>query len=104
MNDEKLSKAEAIAKSVEKVSDSKGLAAIGAGIGWGIGSFGVAAIFAAMFFSHGFGDAAKKWDGHLHPQTKCYDLKKISGKLFKINACTGETVEVNPKTGKEVAE
>jgi F0F1-type ATP synthase membrane subunit c/vacuolar-type H+-ATPase subunit K len=102
MSEDKESKAEVIAKSVERISDSKGLAAIGTGLGWGLASFGIALAIGAMYFSIGFSGAAKKWDGHLHPQTKCYDLKQIGDKLFKLNTCTGETVEVNPETIQEI--
>lgn len=102
MSEDKVSKAEVIAKSVERVSDSKGLAAIGTGLGWGFASFGIALALSVMYFSIGFGDAAKKWDGHLHPHTKCYDLKQVGDKLFKINSCTGETIEVSPETGQEI--
>lgn len=96
MDNEKTSKAEIIAKSVERVSDSKGLAAIGQGLGWGIAALAGACIYVALALS----PAAQKWDGHIHAQTKCFELKEISGKVFKVNSCTGEIEEVVP--GRDV--
>jgi hypothetical protein len=81
-----------IAKSVEKISDSKGLAAIGVGLGWGIASVACAGIFIAIAWS----GAASKWDGHLVQQTKCFDVKEVSGRAYKVNTCTGEAEELKP--------
>ena len=88
MNDEPTSKAENIAKSVEKISNSKGIEAVGIGLGWGIAALAFALMAWALV-------AGSKWDGHLHPQTQCYDLKEISGKLVKLNTCTGEVTEMS---------
>lgn len=90
MNDKTNSKAEAIAKSVEKISDSRGLEAIGNGIGAGLVALAFALGVAALVFGM---MAGSKWDGHLHPQTKCFELQEIGGKAFKVNTCTGETEE-----------
>lgn len=93
MTEEKTSKAEAIAKSVEKISDSKGLAEIGKGLGAGLTAFaiafGVVGFYLAIM-------AGSKWDGHLSPPTKCFELQEISGKVFKVNSCTGEIIEYEP--------
>ena len=87
MPEDKITKSEAIAKTVEKVADSKGLVEIGKGLGSGLVALGGALAFASIYF----GIAAMKWDGHLHPQTKCYELREINEKVYKINTCTGET-------------
>ncbi|MDB1126283.1 hypothetical protein [Vibrio algarum] len=79
-------KAEAIAKSVEKISDSKGLAAIG-------NSLPLVAMF--MFFPLVF--FAMKWDGKLHEEKQCYEFREIEKKLYKLNNCTGEMKLVNPE-------
>jgi len=92
MTNDKTSKTEVIASAVEKVSDSKGLAAIGHGIGWGVAALAIACFYVAVVLS----PAAQKWDGHLQAQTKCFELKEIAGKVFKVNSCTGEVEEVTP--------
>lgn len=85
--------AQTIAESVAKVSDSKGLAAIGVGLGWGIGSFGVAlALFALL--------AAGRWDGRIVPETRCFELKDVGGRVFKVNSCTGDVQEVPARGGR----
>ncbi len=91
MTDEKLSKAESIAKSVEKVADSKGLAEIGKGLGAGLVALAVALVFASLYF----GMAATKWDGRIHPQTKCFELQEIKGEAYKVNTCTGEFEKID---------
>lgn len=88
MNNEKSSQAENIAQSVATVSDSKGLVAIGHGIGWGIAALAAALMFFGM-------SAASKWNGNLHPQPQCFDLKEVADKIIKINTCTGETKEIS---------
>ena len=90
MSEEKSSKAETIAKSVEKISDSKGLAEIGKGLGAGLTAFAVA--FGIIGFCLAM-TAGMKWDGHLLSQTKCFEVQEISGKVFKVNTCTGEITE-----------
>ncbi len=90
MSEEKPSRAETIAKSVEKVADSRGIAEIGKGIGTGLAALAAALAFASIFF----GFAAFNWDGRLHPQTKCFELQEISGELFKVNTCTGDIKKV----------
>ena len=97
MTNDKTSKTEVIAAAVERVSDSKGLAAIGHGIGWGVGALAVACIYVAIALT----PAAQKWDGHLHAQTKCFELKEIAGKVFKVNSCTGEVEEVTANAKSE---
>ncbi|SER46667.1 hypothetical protein SAMN05421690_10292 [Nitrosomonas sp. Nm51] len=90
MNENTHSKVETIAKSVEKISDSRGLEAIGNGLGAGL----VALAFALGVAAFVFGImGASRWDGQLHPQTKCFELQEIGGKTFKVNTCTGETEE-----------
>lgn len=95
MTEEKTSKAETIAKSVEKISDSKGLAEIGKGLGNGLVAvafaFGIVGFYLAITFG-------VKWDGHLHPQEKCFELQQVSGKVFKVNTCTGEVTKLDQKT------
>ncbi|MFZ2163407.1 MAG: hypothetical protein WAW02_14440 [Sideroxyarcus sp.] len=98
MTDEKISKVETIAKSVERISDSRGLGEIGKGLGAGLVAFAVAFAVVGMFTATG---AASKWDGHLHSQEKCFQLQEISGKIFKVNTCTGEVVPFDPKVGGE---
>ncbi|WAC43836.1 hypothetical protein OU997_16505 [Pseudomonas sp. SL4(2022)] len=93
MSEDRTTKAEVIARSLEKVSDSKGLEAIGHGLGWGIAAMAIAAVFLALALS----PAALKWDGHLHPQTKCYEVKEIAGELVKFNTCTGEAEKISIK-------
>jgi hypothetical protein len=90
MTEEKISKAEAIAKSVEKISDSRGIGEIGKGLGLGLAALAGALAFASI----GLSPAASKWDGHLYPQTKCFEIHEVAGKIFKVNTCTGETVEI----------
>lgn len=92
MTNDKTSKTEVIAAAVERISDSKGLAAIGHGIGWGVAALAIACIYVALIV----GPAAQKWDGHIHAQTKCFELKEIAGKVFKVDSCTGEVEEVTP--------
>jgi len=88
LNNEKSSQAENIAQSVATVSDSKGLVAIGHGIGWGIAALAAALMLFGM-------SAAQKWNGNLHPQPQCFDLKEVADKIIKINTCTGETKEIS---------
>ena len=56
---------ESIAKSAEKISDSKRLVAIGQGLGWGI----MALAFALMIIAIG---ASSKWDGRLFSRTSMF--------------------------------
>lgn len=86
MDDQKTVGVAAIAKSVEKIADSKGIAAVGVGLGWGIAAMAVALIF----FAPSLHEAAGKWDGHLHAQTGCYDIKDVNGTTYRVNTCTGE--------------
>ena len=97
--DEKTSKAEVIAKSVEKVSNSKGIEALGHGIGWGVAALALAIIFISINFR----DAAIKWDGHIYPETKCFEIKEVSGKTYRLNSCTGESEELH-SDGQEKVE
>jgi len=97
MNDEKTSKAESIAKAVEKVADSKGLAEIGKGLGAGLVALAGALAFASIYF----GMAATKWDGRIHPQTKCFELQEIKGEAYKVNTCTGEFEKIDSKEAQE---
>ncbi|WP_040307478.1 hypothetical protein [Agarivorans albus] len=90
MSDEKLSKSEAIAKSVERISDSQGLKAIGDGLGSGLVALSFALGIAAFVFGMAF---LGNRDGNLHPQTKCFELQEIQGKIFNVNMCTGEIAE-----------
>jgi len=98
MTEDKISKAETIAKSVEKISDSKGLAEIGKGLGSGLVALAMAIGFVGFFLAI---SAGSKWDGHLHSQEKCFVLQEISGKIFKVNTCTGEVVPLDPKPNGE---
>lgn len=82
----KPSHAEAIAKSVEKVADSKGLAAIGEGLGWGIVALAIAAAIVGV----------ARWDGHVTHPGKCFELQDIKGRTYKVNTCTGDVLELNP--------
>ena len=36
---------------------------------------------------------------HLYPETECIDMEVISGKVFKVNTCNGETEQYFPKAG-----
>lgn len=46
--------------------------------------------------------AAGHWDGHLHTQPSCFDVKEIGGQLIKLNTCTGDT-QVIGEAGKVAA-
>ncbi|GAB3535485.1 hypothetical protein [Photobacterium alginatilyticum] len=85
--EEKVSKAETIAKSVEKISDSKGLAAIGDGLGMGIVALAFCMAFPMLMF-------ASKWDGKLHEEKQCYEIKEIENRVYKLNTCTGDLNEI----------
>jgi hypothetical protein len=37
---------------------------------------------------------ASQWDGHLHEQKSCYELKKIDNKMYKLNTCNGDIEEM----------
>jgi hypothetical protein len=91
---DELSKAEIIANSVERISDSKGVGEIGKGLGAGLVAIGGALAFTGVILAISFGS---KWDGHLHPQERCFDFKEISGKSYKVNSCTGEISEIELK-------
>ncbi len=80
----KPSHAEAIAKSVERVADSKGLASIGEGLGWGIVALAIAAAIVGV----------AKWDGHVTQPGKCFELQEMRGKTYRVNTCTGDVLEV----------
>lgn len=94
MIEEKISKAETIAKSVEKISDSRGLAEIGKGLGSGLVALAVAIGVVGIYLALTTGP---KWDGHLYSHEKCFLLQEILGKIFKVNTCTGEAVPLDPK-------
>lgn len=98
MNVEKPSRAEIIAKSVEKISDSKGLAEVGKGLGAGLVALAVAIAFVGMYFAI---TAGLKWDGHLHPQENCFKLQEVTGKIYKVNTCSGEAAPFEPKPNTE---
>ncbi|GAB1260598.1 hypothetical protein [Aurantivibrio plasticivorans] len=76
------------AEVVERIADSKGLGEFGHGIGMGIAFLAIFMMMPLIFF-------ANKWDGHLHEQKECFEFKEIDKKLFKLNTCTGELVEVD---------
>jgi hypothetical protein len=96
MSTQEPSRTETIAKSIEKISDSKGLGEIGKGIGAGLVAIGMALGVTGFMLAISFGS---KWDGHLHPQEKCFEIKELSGKTFRVNTCTGEfsELEISPK-------
>ena len=81
--------AESIGKSAEKISDSKGLVAVGNALGWGITALAIALNFVAMALQ-------TKWDGRLFPERQCFKLQEVGGRVFKVNTCTGDTVELPP--------
>lgn len=85
---EKPSAAEAIAESAARISDSKGLAAIGEGLGWGIAAMAVALAVWGIFVGN-------KWDGRLFPEPRCFEILEISGRNFKLNTCTGDIIEID---------
>ncbi|EHU8078478.1 hypothetical protein VCSRO25_3474 [Vibrio cholerae] len=87
------SKVEVIAKSVEKISDSRGLAAIGEGIGLGVFAL-------AFFMSIPMLMLASKWDGKLHEEKQCFAIKEIEGKAYKLNTCTGDLEVIDRKDKK----
>lgn len=95
MAEEKLSKTEAIARSVERVADSKGLAEVGKGLGAGLVALAIALAVAAIYFALLVGP---KWDGHLRSQAKCFELQELSGKIYKVNTCTGEVTELRQES------
>jgi hypothetical protein len=94
MSEDKYSKAESIAKSVEKISDSKGLEAIGVGLGMGVSVLAIFMAIPLLMF-------ASKWDGHLHEQKQCYEIQEIKGKAYKVNTCNGDIEEIPPKESDE---
>ena len=91
MTDSKLNIAETVAKSVERVSDSRGLVAIGHALGWGLGALAFALIIVGVAWS----PAVKNWNGQLIPKEKCFELRELQGKVFRLNTCTGEAQEVS---------
>jgi hypothetical protein len=94
MSENDSSKSEVIARSVERIANAKGIESIGNGLGSGLVAFALALAAAAFFFG-------VRWDGRLHAQEKCFDLKEISGKLIQINNCTGEAKEVKLESSKK---
>lgn len=84
----KESTAEVVAASAARISDSKGLVAIGVGLGWGIAALAIAAVFVAIALG-------SKWDGRLFPEPNCFELQEVSGRLFSINTCTGEATQID---------
>jgi len=98
MNEEKPSRTEIIAKSVEKIADSKGLAEIGKGLGAGLTALAVAIGCVGAYFAIVPGT---KWDGHLYPQENCFKLQEVSGKISKVNTYTGEAIPFEPKSNTE---
>jgi hypothetical protein len=92
MSTEESSKTDIIVKSIEKISESKGVGEIGKGFGAGLVGFAWALGIVGGIFALQFGS---KWDGHLYPQERCFEIKEISGKTFKVNNCTGEVSEIN---------
>lgn len=72
-----------IVSSIEKISDSKGLVAIGDAIGIGLVFIGIGLMIAAIALG-------SKWDGHLNPQEKCFEVKQINDETYQVNNCTGE--------------
>lgn len=100
MNSLKESSAEVVAKSVEKISDSKGLEAIGSALG----VFGTAF---AIFFCVGLPMTAlilgNKWDGRLFEQKECFKIQEIRGEVYKLNTCTGELMPLElPEKGNDL--
>jgi len=47
--------------------------------------------FGIMMLAIGF---SSKWDGHLYDRKDCVELKEISGKIFKVDSCSGDVEEV----------
>lgn len=83
-----------VAEVVGRVAESKGLGEFGTGIGMG-------AAMVAMFLAVPLILFASKWDGHLHEQKQCYELREIEKKLFKLNTCTGKMEEVKLQDTKK---
>ena len=96
-DDRKSTTAETIAKSVEKISDSRGIGEIGKALPSVAGALAIPLIVAAMFLGG-------RWDGHLYPPSPQYQLQEVGGKIYKINTLTGEIVEFNPELDKEELE
>ena len=71
------------------------MAEIGKGLGSGLVALAVALGVVGFYLAL---TAGANWDGHLHPQTKCFELQEVSGKTYKVNTCTGETTEFKPET------
>lgn len=82
------------AEIVGRIAESKGLGEFGTGIGMGVA-------MVAMFLAVPLMLLASKWDGHLHEQKQCYELKEIDKKVFKLNTCTGEMEEVKGDGAKK---
>ena len=90
MSTDPLKTSEAIATSVAKVSDSKGLVALAQAIPNAVAALaivGVALIPVAIAFG-------SKWNGELHPKPNCFDLKEVAGKVYRFNTCTGVAEEI----------
>lgn len=64
-----MSKAESIAKSVETISNSRGLEAVGNGLGTGLAALAGAIVLTSFLFGIA---AVTKWDGRLHSQLHCF--------------------------------
>ena len=79
------------AEIVERIANSKGIGDFGIGIGFGLA-------LVAFFLAAPLAILAGKWDGHIHEQKECYELKEIEKKLYKLNTCTGELKEVELPT------
>lgn len=82
-DDDKPSVCETITKSAEKISDSKGLVAIGNALGRGIAALAIALFFVAMAMQ-------QKWGGRLFPEPRCFELQDVAGRVFKVTTCTGD--------------
>ena len=88
--DKKTTSTENLVKSIEKISDSKGLAALGEGLGLGIVVLGIALMVGFIVFG-------SKWDGHIHSQEKCFEVKNIDNEVYQANNCTGEIKKLTLK-------
>ncbi|WP_275288635.1 hypothetical protein [Halomonas elongata] len=81
------------AEVVGRIVEAKGLGDFGFGIGLGLAGVAFCLMLPLMIF-------ATSWDGHLHEQKQCYEIKKIDGELFKLNTCTGELETIDERSSE----
>lgn len=54
-------------------------------------------IFIPIIFFGGFKAVQKLLEKPEAPVVQCWQIQKVDGRLFKLNSCTGEAVEIAPE-------